>query len=173
MAEASCIQHAFALRLLAASIVKAGKRDMEKRLDEHPSKISMQQYLLLLLLLDQPQGLREASQQMGLEPSTLVPMVDELVRKGFLQRSQDRHDRRRVLLEIMPEGKTLLAHVPAVQEHDAIASGLTVLGKEKTALLLSLLWEFAQCMPSEGILQAHLPEKLQTLSDESSCETAS
>lgn len=51
----------------------------------------------------------ELAQRLGLRDHSATGLVDRLVARGLLRRRSDRQDRRRVLVEITPRAKRLLA----------------------------------------------------------------
>jgi DNA-binding MarR family transcriptional regulator len=51
----------------------------------------------------------EVSQAMGLATSTMTRMIDQLVEKGFVQRTADPDDRRIVRVGLTPQGQQLSA----------------------------------------------------------------
>jgi DNA-binding MarR family transcriptional regulator len=51
----------------------------------------------------------ELAQRLGLRDHSVTGLVDRLVARGLLRRRFDRHDRRRVLVEVTPRAQALLA----------------------------------------------------------------
>ncbi|WP_426592933.1 MarR family winged helix-turn-helix transcriptional regulator [Cellulomonas sp. McL0617] len=67
---------------------------------------------------------REIGETLGLVPSAIVPMVDDLERLGALHRVVDPANRRRHTLALTPEGRALLAQAvahAAAQDDDVLA----------------------------------------------------
>lgn len=56
-------------------------------------------------------GQKELQQAMQIEPATLTGIVDVLVAKGWLERSESAEDKRCRVLALAPEGRTLLEAV--------------------------------------------------------------
>jgi DNA-binding MarR family transcriptional regulator len=94
------------------------------------------------------QTIAELSQQLMRNPSTFVPAVDALERKGLARRGSDPDDRRRTPLAVTERGRQLLADVPFVESGDPLIQGLEAMGEAPAVQLLSLLHR----------LVAHLPE---------------
>jgi DNA-binding MarR family transcriptional regulator len=57
-------------------------------------------------------GQRDLQQALQVEPATLTGIVDVLVAKGWLERSESAEDKRCRVLSLSPEGSALLATVP-------------------------------------------------------------
>jgi len=55
-------------------------------------------------LADGPKSAGELSRGTGLSSAATTTLIDRLERKGFVQRVRDGKDRRRVLVELSPEG---------------------------------------------------------------------
>ena len=62
---------------------------------------------LLCLIKDQPRGMTELTQVLGLERPGLTGLVDRVQRRGLLVRGGAPQDRRAVILTPTPEGKRL------------------------------------------------------------------
>ncbi len=105
----------------------------------------------------------ELSKRFGIDPSTLVPTVDALQRKGYLSRQRDPSDRRRVLLTLTDAGDQLAKRLPHLIEDDPLLVGIEALGEAKALELIALLSELITAMP-DGIQLLHnaLPRLLTT-----------
>ena len=70
----------------------------------------------VLMTIDRlgPVSQKQISDQMGHDPSDLVPVIDSLERAGFLVRSRDPQDRRRYSLTLTAAGRRTLARFDAV-----------------------------------------------------------
>jgi DNA-binding MarR family transcriptional regulator len=79
---------------------------------------------------------------MRLDPSTLVPVVDILERKGLIKRDQDPHDRRRTPLRATSAGADVLAKVSQLDDKSALVKSLRLMGDEQSQQLLFLLSQF-------------------------------
>lgn len=58
------------------------------------------------------QSLKELAARMGIDPSTLVGVIDRLLAKGLVLRAQQPADRRQVALSPSPQGWEVLAEAP-------------------------------------------------------------
>src|SRR5260370_1716592 len=74
-----------------------------------------QQYLLLLALRGLPEGeeatIRALADRLALKHHSAVELIDRLEVHGYVRRSRNRDDRRRVLVTLLPRGEKLLEQV--------------------------------------------------------------
>lgn len=82
-------------------------------------------------LVDEPRSASELARRTGLTPAATTSMIDRLERKGFVRRTADPADRRRVVVEMTEEGhrRTWELYGPMVTE------GLPMLESLSTAEL--------------------------------------
>lgn len=74
--------------------------------------LTMSQYRALVLLAYQgDQRVVDLADNLGVNSSTVTRLVARLVRKGFLDRVADPHDRRATLLAITSEGRSMVGAV--------------------------------------------------------------
>ena len=143
----------------------AAKRTMQA-LQGHPAladkSISMLQYFILRALSHRQQTISELSQQMMVDPSTLVPAVDALERKELARRGHDPNDRRRTPLSLTEKGAQMVSGPPCdnpfASEDNPLLNSLRAMGGERAQQLLALLRE----------LVSHLPEGKEILQKVSS-----
>jgi DNA-binding MarR family transcriptional regulator len=136
------------VRMLIFMVSKSVMRDLDRRLDASGAGISGPQYGVMRLLSQENATITELSSRMMLAPATLVPVVDTLERKGFVQRGVDPKDRRRVPLLLTDAGAEVVTRVAVVNGPDSLAQGLNGLGHVKAqqlqALLLELVNQFTE-----------------------------
>ncbi|MBV8550331.1 MAG: MarR family transcriptional regulator [Acidobacteriaceae bacterium] len=74
--------------------------------------IEPQQHQILLAIRGLPEGtlptITALSQRLCLRHNSTVELVDRLVRHGAVRRRPSSHDRRKVLVELTPEGEDML-----------------------------------------------------------------
>ena len=74
-----------------------------------------QQYLLLLTIRGLPEGeeatIRVLAERMALKHHSTVELIDRLEAHGYVRRTREREDRRRVLISLLPRGERMLEHV--------------------------------------------------------------
>jgi DNA-binding MarR family transcriptional regulator len=154
-------QHlALELRALLPAIMKLSARSIEQRLAEYDVDISGLQFGLLKMLQRHPFTLSQLSKLFMLDPSTLVPVVDTLERKGFIERGRDPNDRRRVPLHLTEKAIALLEAMPTFHEDDVLVKSLAQLGQGKSVQLVKLLRELVQSMPEGETVLCNMYEHL-------------
>ena len=94
----------------------------------------------------------EVAARMHITSGTVTSLLDNLERKGYVVRSSDRDDRRRVLVDLTPTAQAALDEVlPAVQQ---VARQITDrIGVQRQQALLDILDEIRQAV-------AELPDDL-------------
>jgi DNA-binding MarR family transcriptional regulator len=94
-----------------------------------------------LLLIEANKGLNqsELGNALGIDRSSVVPLIDRLQRRGWVRRAPQASDRRAHALELAPGGAALIAKfMPHLEAHEArIAAGLSPAEREKLFALLS------------------------------------
>ncbi len=152
--------------MLIGALHRAIVRNMEEVLSAHDIPISHLQFGLMMSLRHQAQTLSELSRMFGLDPSTLVPTVESLVKKGFIQRSVDPLDRRRSPLSITGDGirqvETALARLSAPHD-DILTAGLQAIGEEHAAQLIALLRQLLVALPDGESVLNGMSERIQQL----------
>ena len=131
------------IRLLILMVIKTSMRDLDRRLEASGTGISGLQFGVMRLLSHESATISELSSRMLLAPATLVPVVDALERKGFVQRGSDPRDRRRIPLMLTDSGLEVITRVSFTSDHDSLTQGLASLGREKSRHLQALLYELA------------------------------
>src|SRR3954454_5668860 len=77
--------------------------------------LSERQYLILAVLsADSPPSQLELAGLCGLLPAQVVPVLDELERRGFVARQRSETDRRRSVVRVTSAGLEILAKAPAL-----------------------------------------------------------
>lgn len=85
-----------------------------------PLGLTYPQYLVMVVLWGQdPMRVGQIGAQLGLESSTLTPMIKRLETGGLVRRQRDNHDERRVQVHLTDKGRELAdraADIPACIE---------------------------------------------------------
>ncbi|WP_165423207.1 MarR family winged helix-turn-helix transcriptional regulator [Ktedonosporobacter rubrisoli] len=131
----------YELELLCGLLHKVARQELVQRLERSGVDLRPGQYLILRALRPHPLTLAELSRFLLLDPSTLLPTVDQLERRGVLKRIPDPTDRRRIPLVLTDEGQALLASIPKLAEDSPLAQQLRHLGTDKCQQLAHLLAE--------------------------------
>ena len=104
------------------------------------------QYITMLALWkdpDQPCSVGELGERLHLDSGTLTPLLKRLAAMGYVTRSRDAEDERRVLVTVTADGLALRERLAAVPESFLAClgmdvSGATALRDQLTALTASL-----------------------------------
>ncbi len=140
-------------RILLSIIARTSEHSLERRLSSYNMPISGLQLGVMRTLMREEQTISELSRIFVLDPSTLVPVVDSLERKGLVARRRDPNDRRRVPLSLTAAGAKMVSSIPLIDDSDPLYHGLKVMGPEQTLVLLDRLRELMKTMPNgESIL---------------------
>jgi DNA-binding MarR family transcriptional regulator len=93
----------------------------------HAAGLEPQQYLLLLAIRGLPEGeeakVRTLAERLALKHHSVVELIDRLEAHGFVVRSRNREDRRRVLVSLLPRGERLLEQVARHRISELRSSG--------------------------------------------------
>lgn len=152
---------ALEIRILAANMAKMARRALEQRPELVEAGISGLQFGILHILSCKEHTITELSRKFTLDPSTLVPTVDTLERKGLLRRGRDPNDRRRVPLSLTEEGSQLASLAAMVDDSDPLVQGLRTMGGEQARQLLTLLRDLLTHMPHGGEILHHVSSRVR------------
>jgi DNA-binding MarR family transcriptional regulator len=147
MEQNAFLELAHEIRVLLGIATRLSREALESRLTEHRIDLTGLQYGILRTLADEELTLSELSKRMILDPSTLVPVIDSLERKGYALRTKDPHDRRRTPVVLTDDGKEVLAQVAHLALEDRIMDSLRRMPDAHTEKLRDLLREMIQLMP--------------------------
>jgi DNA-binding MarR family transcriptional regulator len=148
------------IHILTSIIMKTARQSMEQCLSQQGTPMTLLQYGVLRLLFLDAFTLSEISRKMALDPSTLVPALDALERKGYIRRERDPSDRRRFPLHLTDDGKILLEQVQIAQEDDPIHRAVLALGEEDADLFRQLLRKFVVHLPDGEANLREIEERL-------------
>ena len=123
------------IRIMTILMHKISHQAMQQRFAEEGIDLTRLQYGIMSMAKMNSLTITDLSRKMGLDPSTLVPSVDALVKKGYISRERDPNDRRRYPLSPTESGTKLLKRL-----HDNFGSDPlpTALGQLKSAELEQL-----------------------------------
>lgn len=152
---------AMELKGLMGTVFKSTHMAMEKRLSEKYSDLSRLQFNILMMISHVgPQTISDLSKKIGVDPSTLVPSVDALERKGFALRGRDPNDRRRVPLSLTDKGVELTEKVKVIHDDDPMLVGLRNMGEEDVHQLLTLMCKLIHNMPDSESMMEQMHSRL-------------
>jgi DNA-binding MarR family transcriptional regulator len=98
---------------------------------------------LLRLLDDAPPTQRELARRLGVAPSRVVALVDDLEQRGLAVRERDPADRRRHIVQLTDQGRRLLrrAMAEAAEHEKTVTAPLSVQERAHLARLLGSVAE--------------------------------
>ncbi|GIK30162.1 MAG: MarR family transcriptional regulator [Chloroflexi bacterium] len=149
------------IQTLFSVVHKTWMQTMGAHLASHGCGLSPLQYGLLRTLSTKPLTLSDLSRKFNLDPSTLVPSVSALVKRGLVKRERDPNDRRRMPLQLTAAGRRAFTMVPFTLEHDPLADGLREMGEDKTRALLGLLTELVSRLPDGESMLRDIRERVE------------
>lgn len=133
------------IRVLMMRVVKTHARSAEEYFRD--KSISPVQYGVLRILHRERLTISELSKLMVLDPSTLVPIVDDLENKGLLERHKDPQDRRRTPLSLTEKGASLLPNYTEMLRDDPLYESFKALDEDKLVQLATILREVVLNLP--------------------------
>lgn len=114
------LQLCFALYSASLAMTKIYKPLLE------PLGLTYPQYLVLLALWERDGlAVNELGERLFLDSGTLTPLLKRMEAAGWLQRSRDAADERRVIVTLTPEGRALRRRAQAVPKALAEIAGCT------------------------------------------------
>ena len=149
---------ALKLDILSVIIAKRTKRDLEGWLHQERINVGPLSLAVLRLVRHEPSTIQALSKQMMIAPATLVPVIDTLVRKGFVARGADAADRRRNPLSLTSKGVTLLSKTVAKRKDSLLEKSLTTMGEQKTLQLMKLMEELTTLLASDETICGRISE---------------
>jgi DNA-binding MarR family transcriptional regulator len=105
--------------------------------------ITLERARILWQLVESPRRSGEIAQRCGLTPASVSELVDSLERDGFVRRSEDRNDRRVVVVEISARGRREIERVGELMTAPVakILAGLSAEKRSRIAAALADLQE--------------------------------
>jgi DNA-binding MarR family transcriptional regulator len=161
------------IRIMIMLLSKTLMRMTQDNLREKGVSINMLQVGMLRAISGHNFTISELGKLFVFDPSTLVPLVDDLERKGLVARTKDPNDRRRTPLVATAAGLALLREADVAHETPEMLAGVEAMGAERAQMLSELLAELTRSFPEahEALCAAH--EHLKTsLSGQGTTSTA-
>ena len=116
-------QLCFALYTASRAVVRAYAPLLEDAGLTYPQYVTM---LVLWEDSDRPRSIGELGERLHLDSGTLTPLLKRLASMGYLTRSRDAEDERRVLVRLTAEGLALRDRLAAVPESFLACLGMDV-----------------------------------------------
>lgn len=101
--------------------------------------VTPQQGQLLCVLMNQPYGMSELGEMLGLAKSSLTGLVDRTAQRGLVRREADPRDRRAVRVGLTEQGAALAEefYAETCRRVESLPSGLGTADRDRLAALLS------------------------------------
>ena len=120
------IQLSFALYGAANRMARMHKPFLE------PLGLTFPQYLVILELLDgAPLTVGSLGGRLDMDTGTITPLVKRLEAAGFVTRTRDPADERRVMVDLTPQGRAIEAEVRGITDKIKTACQLTHQGADE------------------------------------------
>lgn len=148
----------------ASIIARAAHTSFEQHLNGSELGVSPVQFGVMRTLCHGNLTISELSRKFAVDPSTLVPVIDSLERKGYVLRSRDPQDRRRIPLSLTQEGQRLLRRSIPVNEDDAFVQAVSAIGPERGEQLIKLLTLLLSKMPDGDTIVREVVDRLENTS---------
>ncbi|MCU0515196.1 MAG: MarR family transcriptional regulator [Anaerolineae bacterium] len=150
-------------RIVMGMIGKLMRQAMEQQLTAEGVNIGGLQFgILRLLELEGDHTISELSRKFMCDPSTLVPSIDTLERRGFVCRVRDASDRRRVPIHLTAEGKQVIGRFDVIHDDDPLLNSLRQMGQPAARHLLTLLHDLLRAMPEGSSMSQHVHDRMQS-----------
>lgn len=139
MPETDYITRSNEIRNLAALLLKFFNDGVNQRMQATGELLGSLQFGVLQMLQSETLTSSTISKRLGMDPSSIVRMIDTLEGKGLVTRGVDPQDRRRNPIQLTNKGRNLLAAVPTTSSEDPAVKAVQALGDEKSLQLRDLL----------------------------------
>lgn len=133
-----------ALRAVGRQL-RMADREAEQLVGLHPAQL----HTLQRLAEHPASSLAELAERTHTDPSSASVVVQRLVERGLVARSEAPHDRRRIELDITTAGRTLLRRAPAGTA-DRLAAAAAELGPTRAASLARGLRALSQALRTQA-----------------------
>ena len=161
MDEVEFLEKVRETQMLLPAVTKLWHQALQQHLNEHGGGLSGLQFGVLRMVNMEPLTSSELSRKFQVDPSTLVPTVNTLEKRGLIVRTRDSSDRRRQPLYLTEQGTELIKSIPFPVENNDLTDSLRKMGLEKTGQLLSLLREVISGVPNGETILAEVQDRLE------------
>jgi DNA-binding MarR family transcriptional regulator len=148
------------MRALFMMLMKLQGRELDELLRSGGININPIQAGILRLISAERKTISDMSKAMMLDPSTLVPLVDDLESKGLIERMKDPTDRRRVPLQLTPDGQAVMEKLQALHARSTFAQVLGELDPHDLQQLLRILRGLVARLPEGELMLCELDEQI-------------
>lgn len=155
--DVNWIVRANEIRGLAALLLKFFNDDVSRRMQNSGVTLSGLQFGILQMLQAENLTISTFSLRMGMDPSSILRIIDLLEQKGLVTRGADPYDRRRHPIQLTSQGRALLAAMPVISEEDLAFKAVQSLGEGKSLQLRDLLIKVLLSIPEGRVILESAP----------------
>lgn len=101
---------------LAALVARAWRKTIDQRLVQYELTEATWLPLVYLSRLDKPVRQKDLAAMLSLDSSSVVRVLNNLEKLGFVERTAEQHDRRAKATYITPQGKEIIAHLESISQ---------------------------------------------------------
>jgi MarR family 2-MHQ and catechol resistance regulon transcriptional repressor len=116
------------------------------------NNITDQQWAVLKIISKKPMQMNELGHELAVSSPTITSLIDRMEKKGLLRR-EDCIDRRKIEIQLTPEGKRFYEKAKE-QITEFLQKSVSVLTPQETTELLLLLKKLKNAISQEGIREA-------------------
>jgi|GEM_PF-6225238 DNA-binding MarR family transcriptional regulator len=136
------------LRIILLTVGKHFREAVERRMQAMGLELGFLQFSVLRVLsVEDNLSLKDLSQLLHVDPSTLVKTLDSLEKRGLIHRERDTKDRRRIVITLAPQGREVMPDLETIREDDPVYQAMAQIGVEESEQLVELLRKLVQHMP--------------------------
>ena len=157
MTNPSTLIHAAEIHSMTALLLKFFNDGVSQRMQAAGQPLSALQFGVLQMLQFEALTVSMISQRLGMDPSSIVRLIDSLERKGLAARGSDPADRRRNPIQLTEAGRVLLAAVPPIAPDDPAVQAVMALGVDRSRQLRDLLIKLLLRIPEGRAILAEAP----------------
>jgi DNA-binding MarR family transcriptional regulator len=117
------------------------------------NNITEQQRAVLKIIAKKPMQMNELGRELMVSSPTITSLIDRMEKKGLVKRAEDCKDRRKIEIQLTPEGKKLYEKARE-QFREFLQKSVSVLSPQETTELLLLLKKLRNAISQEGIREA-------------------
>ena len=140
---------AIQIKALCTAFVKLVNHDIELNLRKAKIEINIGALIPLMIIQHTPITVQELSKRILVAPATLIPIIDDLEKKGLIRRQTQPLDRRKKLLCVTTKGLTLIMRILAINTNSKFSRIIDKLDETKATKLVQTLEEIVTALSDD------------------------
>lgn len=150
------------LRIILMTVGKHFREAVERRMQEMGLELGFLQFSVLRVLsVEDSLSLKDLSQLLHVDPSTLVKTLDSLEKRTLVRRERDTEDRRRIVITLTPQGRGVMPDLETIRDDDPVYQALAQMGAEESEQLVELLRKLVQHMPQGDTMMENICQRIK------------